>query len=108
MSRTVKGVDDWSRVGDMAEEWVKGGKKDVRVELKVQFREIQEEDKGEDREEEGELEEKEEIERIAVSTKSGSNLGKKRALGWGIRGPKIGEEKIVPGGKRRKRTTIAH
>ena len=35
MSRTVKGADDWSRVGDMAEEWVKGGKKDVRVELKV-------------------------------------------------------------------------
>jgi len=45
---------------------------------------------GEDREEEGEQEEKEEIERIAVSTKSGSSLGKKRALGWGIRGPKIG------------------
>jgi len=50
----------------------------------------------------------EEIESIPVSTKSGSSLGKKRALGGGIRGPKIGEEKIVPGGKRRKTTTIAH
>jgi len=108
ISRTIKGVDDWSRVGDMAEEAVKGGKKDVRDELKVQYCEIQEEDKGEDSKEEGELGEVEEIESIPVSTKYGSSLGKKRALGWGMRGPKIGEEKIGPGGKRRKTTTIAH